>query len=255
MNLQLLAQFISSLPVFAGMAASDAEKLAAAATTRSVDKGAHIFQRGEKANAFYIILNGWVKLYRDTREGDEAILGLFTRADTFGDAVVLNGEAFPYSAQAVETTSLVVIPATSLKEYAKSNPDLIVRIMQSLVQQMTRLQLENEHLSLMSASQRVGCLLLQLSDGQQTGACQIEFPYEKSLAATRLGMKAETFSRALAQLKNIGITVQGDNITIADMAALVDFVCADCSASDTDCKFSALHHCSAEDRARCGHCH
>ncbi len=215
------------------------------------DKNQHIFRRGDMAQSFYVVLGGWVKIYRDTQDGDEAILGLLTRADIFGEAAIFCGETYQVSAEAVENTKLIAIPAASLRQQAISNPDIIVRVTQSLMQQVTKLQLENEHLSLMSAAQRVGCLLLQLCNDRKGETHKIEFPYEKSLAATRLGMKAETFSRALNQLREIGVSVNRDTIEISDLPKLVTFVCTDCSAGNADCAFSSIHNCSAEERANC----
>lgn len=243
--------FMQTVPFFCGMASADIEHLCKCGTVHDYDKGSHIFLRGRKADYFYVIMSGWIKLYRDTQEGDEAILGLLTRHDTFGETAIFSGDFHPFSAQAVEKAKIVRIPADALRQRARSNVDIILRIMQSFAQQMNRLQLENEHLSVMSASQRVGCLLLQLSNAAGPAHQTIHLPYEKSLAASRLGMKAETFSRALAQLKDIGIKVSGDTVEVESVGKLVDFVCSDCSACNTDCQFSTVHHCSPEDRQRC----
>jgi CRP-like cAMP-binding protein len=238
--------FLESLPFFSGLPESDIAALAQSSQVRDFDKGQNIFLRGDDAASFYIVMNGWVKIYRDTHEGREAVIGLFTRTDTFGEAVVFDGAEYPYGAQAVEKTKVVAIPAAALKERAKNNPAILVRMMQSLSQHLNRAQLENEHLSQMSAPQRVGCLLLQLSVGTQGASRIVNFPYDKSLAATKLGMKAETFSRALSQLKNIGVTVKGDEIHISDFNGLVQYCCSDCSAEHGDCAY-------AQNKAACIH--
>lgn len=249
----LAIQTLKSLSFFKDMAAADMEMLIRASSLQTHSKDSHVFLRGDAAHFFYVVMNGWVKLYRDTQEGDEVILGLLTRPDTFGETAIFSGETYAFSAQAVEDTKIIAIPAAALKERAKSDLDILVRIMQSFSQQMNKLQLENEHLSVMSASQRVGCMLLQLVNGRDLTAPQdIHLPYEKSLAASRLGMKPETFSRALAQLKGIGITVQGNAVKIGNIQDLVTFVCSDCSACGSDCHFSAVHHCASEDRVHCG---
>ncbi len=241
---------MQSIPFFSGLPAADVEQLGQVSTIHDYAKGEHIFLRGDKALSFYVVMGGWVKLYRDTHDGDEAVLGLMTRTDMFGDMAIFNGEIHPFSAQAVESAKIISIPADILKERAKSNPEIMARIMQSFAQQMNRLQLENEHLSVMSAPQRVGCLLLQLSNGAEQNNQTIHLPYEKSLAASRLGMKPETFSRALGQLKDIGIKVHGDMVEVKDIHALAHFVCSDCSACDLDCQFSGVHQCADDKKAK-----
>lgn len=243
--------FLQSLPFFAGLPFADIDHLCQAATVRDFDKGQIVFLRGDDANTFFVVMSGWVKIYRDTHDGNEAVLGLFTRTDTFGEAVVLDGADYPYSAEAVEKSKLVAIPASALKERAKNNPTILIRMMQNLSQHLNRMQLENEHFSQMSASQRVGCLLLQLSIGTQGDARVVNFPYDKSLAATKLGIKAETFSRALSQLKNIGVTVKGDEIHIADFNGLVQFCCTDCSAQGQDCAYAKSVGCNKSEFTEC----
>ena len=53
-------------------------------------------------------------------------------------------------------------------------------------------------------------------------------PYDKSLAAARLGMNPESLSRALAKLRDFSVSTSGHQVTLDDIAGLRDF----CIASD-----------------------
>lgn len=218
----------------------------------ALEKGTHAFHRGDEAHHVYIILDGWIKLYKDTPEGNEVVLDLLTRDQMFGETAILTANTYNFNAQAVEDSRIISIPAAAMQKLTRHNPDIMIQMMQSFTEYSSRLQLENEHLSFMSAPQRVGCLLLQLVDGSAGMNTQEVFlPYEKSLAAARLGMKAETFSRALSHLKEVGITVNGNKLSIESIDELVDFVCSDCSAYNTDCRFSSVHHCTQKEREQC----
>ncbi len=48
-------------------------------------------------------------------------------------------------------------------------------------------------------------------------------PYEKSLIASRLGMKPESFSRALGKLSVLGVTVDRESVRIDDVGRLAAF--------------------------------
>ena len=69
------------------------------------------------------------------------------------------------------------------------------------------------------------------------------FPYDKALAAARLGMKPETFSRALAQLKPYGVTVKGTDIRIENFARLSEYSCTHCTALPGECRGSRCADC------------
>jgi CRP-like cAMP-binding protein len=238
--------FFKSSPFFAGLPEPDVTSPINSSHTKSYVRGDSVVRRGDTALYFHIIVNGWVKISRDTIDGDETILSLLTRADTFGEAAIFDGATYPYDARAVEPTEITLIPVSAIREHAHNNPDILLRLMQSMARQMDRIQLDNEHISLMSAPQRAGCLLLQLSAGMEGNKRTVHFPYDKSLAASRLGMKPETFSRALAQLKNSSVIVNGDSVEISDVSALVEFCCSDCSAATTECRNSAFERCGVE---------
>ncbi len=148
----------------------------------------------------YVVKKGWVKLFRQTPDGEQAVLGLFTRGDVFGEASIFTKAGYTCTAEAAEESRVIEIPGTVLRDKARDNHEIMARVMNAMSAEIRNLQLENEHLALMSAPQRVGCLLLQLSAGIQGEGGILTFPYDKSLAAARLGMKPETFSRSLTLL-------------------------------------------------------
>ena len=231
------------LPFFKDLPDSDLDSLLGSAAVKDYPKNKPLFHQGDKADRFFVILSGWVKLFRNTEEGDEAIVALFTRGDVFGEAAVFGGAGYPFSAQAVEELHLIEISAALLKERAKTNPEIMTRVMNSMSREMHKLQIENEHMAIMSAPQRVGCLLLQLFSGMIGKGGTFSFPYDKALAAQRLGMKPETFSRALAQLKPLGVTSKGTEIHIKSFHCLAEYCCGSCSADLDDCKGAARKSC------------
>ncbi|WP_072392806.1 hypothetical protein [Hyphomicrobium sp. CS1BSMeth3] len=52
----------------------------------------------------------------------------------------------------------------------------------------------------------------------------VVLPYEKALIANRLGMKPESFLRAIGRLRNLGVSVDHEYVSIAEVGTLVAFV-------------------------------
>jgi len=182
-----------------------------------------IFSQGDEADGFYLVLEGWVKLYRSTPSGGEAIVGVFTRGESFAEAVFFLGGAYPASAEAASHLRLLKIDSARFNEAVEAGPGLGATLLGSVVQHTERLFGEIASLKLLSTPRRLADFLIRLTPTAE-GPATIVLPYEKSLLAGRLGMTPESLSRALATLRKLGVEVMRDHINIAHVETLAAFV-------------------------------
>lgn len=233
--------FIKSLPFFDGLSERELKPFIHSANIRTYPRKKSLFIQGDKVTRFFVVINGWIKLYQTTMEGNEAVSALFTRGEIFGETMLIEGTTYQYSAEALQKSKLLEFPTSLLMGTAAHNPGFSLRLIQNMMRQIQRLQIENEHLAIMTAVERTACLIHQMYLTQtrnQTSVntnTHIRFPYDKYLAAIRLGMKPETFSRALKELQDIGVKVIHDDISIANGSALEKMCCSNCSASPRNC--------------------
>lgn len=191
-----------------------------------------IISHGDAASGLWLVLSGWVKLTRQTPDGKESIIGLCTQGDVFGEAALFPHANYPYTAEVVgNAAELAAIPAAAIRELVAKEPSLSARIMALLNERTSQAQLKLEHMTTMSAAQRLGCFLLRLCHTQVGGAKTLQIPIEKHILAAYLGMKPETLSRSQQQLKPLGISVSGHAMTINHIEKLREFVCNSCSES------------------------
>ena len=199
---------------------------------RSYQKGEAILHHGDEASSLWIVESGWVKLTRQTPDGKETIIGLCTQGDVFGEAALFPNASYPYHAEALgDALELAALPADIIRELVKKDNSLSNTVMSMLNERMSQAQLKLEHMSTMSATQRLGCFLLRLCHTQAHGAKTLQIPVEKNVLAAYLGMKAETLSRSQQQLKPLGVAVNRQEIVIGNIERLRDFVCNSCSES------------------------
>lgn len=236
-----ILSFLQALPFFRGLPDAARAGLTGTSVLRPYARGTALFRDADAADRFFIVCEGWIKLSRMTGEGEESVIGLYTRGDIFGESAIFGEGAFSGTATAAADSIVIEIPAPSLRATVRDFPEVMTRITQAMAREMHKVQMEYEHIAIMSAPQRVGCLLLQLSAGLPGKGASFAFPYDKGLAAARLGMTPETFSRALAQLKPMGVTVKGSDITIDSFACLSSFCCGHCSAGAAPCRHSCGH--------------
>lgn len=208
--------------LLSGLSADIAQTVLASARLREFDRGATIFLQGERATAIYIVAEGWVKLYRIAPNGAEAVVGVFTKGRSFGEAVAFRNDTYPVAAEAVTDCKLIRIEADAFLRLIRSNPEIAVSILSATFVHLQSLVAQVEALKAQTGAQRVAEFLLELAPCT-TGACEVVLPYDKVLIAGRLGMKPESLSRAFAKLRDQGVTIRQNNAAIADIAALRDF--------------------------------
>ena len=217
-DLETIGQF----PLFQGLAPDALSSLVRAAEVRDCPKRTGVFEQGEPVTHFFGVLSGWVKLYRLRPDGLEVIIEVFGPGESFAEGAIGMADGYPVSAEFVEDGRLLAVPVADYVERMREDPELIVRTFASLAANLKRLVSRIESGSSLDASQRVGAFLLHFCPPPQPGGgpVHIHLPYDKKLIANRLGMKPETFSRALASLRKHGVTVRGGNARIADPAQL-----------------------------------
>lgn len=208
--------------LLAGTSADVAAKVLAGARVKSFDRGATIFLQGERASAIYIVASGWVKLYRIAPNGAEAVVGVFTRGRSFGEAVAFRHDVYPVAAEAATDCELIRIEADVVLRQIESNPQIAVSILTATFSHLHSLVAQVEQLKAQTGAQRVAEFLLELARCEE-GRCEVTLPYDKVLIAGRLGMKPESLSRAFQKLRKVGVTILQNHAEIADVAALRDY--------------------------------
>jgi CRP-like cAMP-binding protein len=219
-------QIVRSNPLFAEIDEADLHDLIAERALRQVPRHQWIFEQGDKAEAFFLILEGRIKLSRINRDGNEAIVHIFRDGDTFAEAAMFIGGVFPVSAQALTPSRLLVIDAGLLRRKIATTPQVAFLMLASMSRHLRLLVNQIENMKLLSGDARVARFLLDLCP-ERSGPASIVLPYEKALIANHLGMQPETFSRALARLKDAGVSVAGQSVTIPAVERLVQALEAD----------------------------
>lgn len=214
---------IKSTPLFGAMASQTAQALVGHALPRCYDKGATLFLQGEPADAFFIVLDGWVKIYRTTPDGLEVVLHVFTSGETFAEAAIFLGGRYPASGETVAPSRLLRVDGAAFRARIEERPALAMSMLASASYQLKFLVEQIEQIKVRSAPQRIADFLVRMTKVRK-GEAVIELPFEKGLLANRLGMKPESFSRALAQLRTHGVSAERGTISIADIGRLLSFV-------------------------------
>lgn len=235
--------FLQSIPLFSNCSAKEIDFLMEGHVLENCNKGRMLFLNSEKAERYYIIKNGWVKIFRETLDGAQAIIDILTSGHIFGETSIFENGKYPYSAEVVESSEILSLSLKKLQHLIETNPKFALSMLGSMARYRRQQDQEIEHRSLQNAPQRIGCFVLRLVPTQaelKGRPISIHLPYDKTLIASRLGMQPETFSRALSKLKEAtGITIRGSTLEMASIDPLIQFSCTACTSEypckDIDC--------------------
>ncbi len=215
---------VRDVPMFRHMEAAVAAAVLSGAVPKRWDRGCNVMLQGEPADAFYVILEGWVKLYRLLPDGDEAVVSVMTAGESFAEAVMFMGGRFPVAADTVTEARLLRIEGSTLRAAMKADGRVAVALLASVAHHTETLSEQVELIKALAAPQRVADFLVgnarRTLGADVRGRVALKLPYDKALIARRLGMTPESFSRALATLRDHGVKVARESVEIADLGRL-----------------------------------
>ena len=213
---------IEAAAMFSALPAEALDGLLARSELQSHPRRATLFEQDEPASAFYLVLDGWVKLFRMTVSGDEAVVGVFARGECIAEVPCLTGGRYPVSAEIVADARLLAVPARGIAELTRASPEIGLAMLASTSLHLRKLVDQIEELKARTGPQRLANFLVELAPVAQ-GPCTIALPYEKLLIAGRLGMKPESLSRAFQRLQSVGVRSSHNTIAVGDVARLAEF--------------------------------
>jgi CRP/FNR family transcriptional regulator, dissimilatory nitrate respiration regulator len=208
-------------PFLRGMGHGALARLMSAMTVVTFPARSFVMREGDPADAFYCVLNGYVRLFRLSREGREADIMVCAPSDTFAECLVFGGETYRFHAQAAENATLARFDMQTVRALSQQEPEIARALIAALSGHLHGAMdcIANDRL--FTAPQRVANYILSRCpiDG---GPATIRLPYQKNLLAGMLGLAPEALSRAFSSLRRSGVTVRGRMIQIGDVQALRD---------------------------------
>jgi CRP-like cAMP-binding protein len=212
--------------LFRELAPSELEAIAAGTTTLHVPRGEIIFNRGDPCVGFHLVVYGQVKLAFISADGTEKVVEIIAPGHSFGEALMFVEKPYVVMAQALADSMLLHVSKSVVFAGIERDPKFARKMLAGLSQRLHGLISDVEAYSLQSGTQRViGYLLRQ--DAQESETSEryvVSLPTSKSIAASRLNVTPEHFSRILHDLVEAGlIAVEGRNVTIVDAGRLKSY--------------------------------
>lgn len=208
--------------LFAALSEAQRRTIYARTRMRPFTAGQRIFNQGDDARAFFLLLHGAVKLYRVSALGQEKIMRLARGGDSFAESVMFMDEPrYPVAAEGVEAGMLASIETAVYLEVLSESFAACRGVMTQMTRRIQNHWDEIEALTLQNSRYRVVHYLHALAPAGASGEVRVTLPLRKALIATQLAMAPETLSRILNGLGEQGLIEMHEYaVRIPDIAVL-----------------------------------
>lgn len=172
-----------------------------------------LFNENEKADFFYYVINGNIKLSKISHDGKEIIIRIVHNNEIFAEAVLYGRNTYPVNAVSINKTYLLAISISGFKELCFTNQEFMLKLFITMSHQLRYFVDMVNDLTSADTTSRLLKYLYNLKE--KTGSSTITLPISKRDLSMLLGAAPETVSRIFTKLQNDGVIYfNGKEITI-----------------------------------------
>ncbi len=203
---------LKNLDLFRSVSEHDLDTVLQIAQTMRLQAGEPVFQQGQVAENFYILLHGHLKVVQTTPEGEQITVRYVMPGEVFGIARAMRRPTYPAACIAVEESIVLSWPSSEWDHVIARNPQFAFNALQTVGQRLQDAHTRIKELSTEEVEQRVASCILRLVDasGEQTEeGVSINFPITRQEIAEMTGTTLHTVSRLLSSWKEQGLVNTG----------------------------------------------
>lgn len=212
--------------IFADISSEHIDELNRNKVTNQYKKGQVLFNQGSPPLGVYCVLDGQIKIFKNSENGTETITRLATCGDVLGLRGVLTDQSHPASAKVMQDSSVCFIDRNFFKELIKRSPVASQNLIYKLAQEVTKLEQQVENINTKTVRQRLIQLLLSFCQTygiRKAGEVLIDLKITRAEIASMIGTTSETVIRTISDLNESGLIRQeGKKTFVPSMAALAE---------------------------------
>ncbi len=216
---------LESLGILANQAhgLDELKKVIADRKVKLVKKKQIIYYEGDNVVGVYLILSGRVKAIKLSEDGRELVTGMYGPDEYLGIHAMLSEDQYNETAEAIEDTSICLLPKDLLKQLLDNYTDIGQKFIKILSNNLLEKEEQLLQLAYHSVRKRMAEVLLRLSKQQNTvGSTETLIRISREDLASMAGMATETVSRTLGDFKDEGIIEKkGSVIQVLDSTRLI----------------------------------
>lgn len=199
---------LSHVAPFAKLSIEEIRTILDQAASRHVENGATVFEEGQEAKRFFILLDGYIRVVRYTPQGDQVIVTYIPPGDLFGIAEAIGRKTYPATAIAASDCIFLSWPSQLFGVFSEQYEGFSTEAQRMVGGRLTERNDRLVSMATQRVEQRVASALLSLSNhsGRKvSGGVEIAFPISRQDLSEMTATTLYTASRLLSAWEKDGI--------------------------------------------------
>lgn len=214
---------LEELELFEGLRGESLRRLADSAEMRIFEAKRMIFNQGDRAKRFYVLIHGLVKLFTGTTDGKEHTLYVVEEKEPFCICTIFGMKEAPLGALSLARSRILSFPDDLIRKVAYEEPQLLVNVLKVYNKRLLSSMHMIEDLALRDIYQRMASYLLHALGLSGDDSSHVRLTVPRQELARILGTTPETVSRVLARMTAEGLVeARGRQIRLLDQQSLED---------------------------------
>jgi len=203
---------VAHLPLFAGLSTEELDEILRESRSLRYPKNTAIFEQGEDAHSFFVLLHGHVRASKTTPTGEQIVVRYVAPGETFGVAMAIGLQRYPATATAADDSVALAWPSGAWPRLVAKFPALATNTLQTIGSRLQETHTRVVEMSTQQVEQRIAHALLRLA--KQSGrkvehGVEIDFPISRQDIAQMTGTTLHTVSRTLSGWESRGLIESG----------------------------------------------
>ncbi len=214
---------LAQVPIFRRAGADELQQLGSIAKRESLKSNTVVFFQGDRADKLYVILSGAAKVYQQTDDGKQKILGILGPGEVFGELTLLDARERSATVETMEQTEMLTVDHHDFHTVATKNPDILWQVLEVLCERIRGLNTELVNVAFEELPYRMVRALNELVDKHGKPGTDGRITVKTTLGdlGKMVGANSQESNRVLRMLCTRGLVELGDDeIVIPDARAL-----------------------------------
>jgi CRP-like cAMP-binding protein len=123
---------VAHLPLFAGFSTEELGEILREARSVRFPKNSAVFEQGEDAHSFFVLLHGHVRASKTTPTGEQVVMRYVAPGEIFGVAPAMGLKQYPATATAADDSVVLIWPSAAWPRLVARFPALATNTLQAV---------------------------------------------------------------------------------------------------------------------------